>query len=102
MRNIAAFLCLFFFSFCFQRASAQQVSGTVIDDSTNAALAGVSVNIKDSQAGTRTNESGSFTLSLPENRRKVTLVISSVGYATVTANAESGKPLNIRLQKQVS
>ena len=81
---------------------AQQISGKVLDDSTNQGMGDVSVTIKGNNEGTKTNIQGEFLLALPPNRNKVDLIITSIGYATLTANAQPGKPITIRLHREVS
>ncbi|HWK07950.1 MAG TPA: SusC/RagA family TonB-linked outer membrane protein [Puia sp.] len=57
------------------------IRGRIIDQKTGKPVAGVSVTIKGKTGGTTTNEEGYFTLPLPSG--KATLVISSIGYATM-------------------
>src|SRR5690606_29828586 len=66
----------------------------VVTDSLNAPIEGVSVNIKGTSLGTLTNESGLFTLEVPEGG---VLVFSSVGYETLEVAVTEG-PLKIKLR----
>ncbi len=75
-----AFLILFtVFSFCCTGLAAQTrvVTGTVKDNSKP--LAGASVKVEGTTAGTQTDESGNFRISAAP---KAVLIISSVGYET--------------------
>src|SRR5690349_5545450 len=98
----AGFLLFILLVLSQQKLLSQQITGTVTDDSTNTGLAEVSITIKGSTIGTKTNQQGAFSLVPPANRNKVDLVISSVGYATITAKAEVGKPLVVRLRLEAN
>ena len=60
-------------------ANAQTVSGTVSDES-GKKLSSVSVTVKGTTAGTVTGADGQYSINAASN---ATLVISSVGYATM-------------------
>jgi len=81
---------------------AQQISGKVLDDSTNQGMGDVSVTMKGNNEGTKTNAQGEFLLTLPPNKSKVDLIITSIGYGTVTANAQPGNPITVRLRREAS
>jgi TonB-linked SusC/RagA family outer membrane protein len=59
------------------------------------AIAGVSVKIKGSNAGTSTDLSGNYSISAPEGS---TLVFSSVGYETVEASVNGRSEINLSLK----
>jgi TonB-linked SusC/RagA family outer membrane protein len=73
--------------------SAQTMTGTVIDDQTNDALIGASVQVKGTNKGTTTDTNGKFTL---QARTGETLVVSYVGYANLEV-AVTGNDQTIRL-----
>lgn len=89
---------------CIQQTLYAQTSplkGRVIDDSTGTPLADVSVLLSGAGQGTSTGADGTFTLSLPADGRKHSLVISSAGYATQTISAgNTATVLTIRLHRQ--
>ncbi len=58
----------------------REISGKVTDKNTGAPLEGVNVLIEKSKSGTTTQKDGTFTISAKAN--KVTLIFSSIGYAT--------------------
>jgi TonB-dependent starch-binding outer membrane protein SusC len=86
--------------FLFSRA--QQVTGKVVEDSSDAPLSSVSVSLKGRSGGTTTNSSGEFTLAIPSSQRKIELVISSSGYATVELSAQPGQSLVVRMHREVT
>lgn len=99
-------ILLFMFLTCCLAAAGwtqtRQITGTVIDDSTNTGLPDASVIIKGTSQGATTDQQGNFTVTMPNGKSKVDLVFSSVGYTSITQTAEAGKPVTIRLQKENS
>ena len=86
LRTLCVFLTLFF------GASATQAQTTVtgkVTDATGAGVAGITVTAKGTNSATATDNSGSFSLSVPAGAR--ILVVSSVGYASqeVSINGRS-------------
>ncbi|MFZ4862927.1 SusC/RagA family TonB-linked outer membrane protein [Sphingobacterium sp. Mn56C] len=81
-----------------QTTGAQQLAatGTVTDQTTGSPIAGVSVSIKGSTGGTRTDANGKFTINASAN---ATLFISYVGYESKEVKA-STQPLSIQLLSQ--
>ena len=75
-------------------AQARTVTGTVREQGSNTPLAGVSVSVKGTQAGTATNEAGHYSIAVP-NEEGV-LIFSFVGYQTVE------QPVNGRQRIDVS
>jgi len=71
------------------------VNGKVTDRSTGKALAGVSIQIKGSSAGTSTDVNGNFSINVPTN---ATLVVTSIGYESVEIAVNGQTELNISLQ----
>jgi TonB-dependent starch-binding outer membrane protein SusC len=61
-------------------------------------LAGVSVQIKNSEVTTATANDGSFSIAAPGD--KVTLVFSSVGFEKKEVSATAGVPVNIQLKEE--
>jgi TonB-linked SusC/RagA family outer membrane protein len=77
-------------------ASAQQhtVQGNVTDSSGNA-LSNITVNVKGTKASTFTNQSGQFSINVPNN--KSVLQITAVGYAPQNIEAGNQGTINITL-----
>ncbi|MDX2069135.1 MAG: TonB-dependent receptor [Haliscomenobacter sp.] len=73
-------LCSLLFSISFALAQPVQLRG-LVKDSHNAPLEGASVQLKNTQQGTSTNAQGEFELPW-SGESSLTLVVSSVGYAT--------------------
>lgn len=71
------------------------VKGKVTDNATGLPLAGVSVQIKGSNAGTTTDANGDFSINVPE---KATLVISSIGHDNVEMPVNGRSVINISMQ----
>ncbi len=96
------FIACFIFLFCAFTVKAQtaiSISGTVKNNTTGEAVTAASVLIKGSNAtGTFTNENGNFRLLL-KHSLPVTLIISSVGFATkeIAVNTVE-QPINVSLQ----
>jgi len=92
------FFSLVFIVFLSQFASAQTISGTVIDAETDEVLKGASVVQKGTFRGTSTDSAGSFTLTLLKDHDPI-LVVSYVGYAEKTYTPEQfDEPITISLE----
>lgn len=84
-------------------AQTNQIKGRVTDDSTGAALADVSVSLAGTTAGTKTNDRGEFTLNIPANApKKLSLVVSLLGYASRTVSAEPAGNITITLRRSAT
>jgi TonB-linked SusC/RagA family outer membrane protein len=92
-------LLLLFFTGLLPVAYSQSftVSGRVLSSQGNRPLEGASVTIKGSRAGSRTNESGAFSLQVPG--APATLVISYAGMVTVERQVSGPATLEITLQE---
>jgi len=97
--RICLLLCL---SLVLQFAQAQGLlKGTVVDDASGQALAGASVFLSNTSAGTIANSSGNFELYIPAG--KYDLIASSVGYETFSGPVNAGalpERLTIRLKQK--
>jgi TonB-linked SusC/RagA family outer membrane protein len=80
-----------------QQGSGTIISGSVLEDSTDAPLSGVSVTLKGTSVGTTTNSKGSFTLNVPADQKTTDLIISSRGFTTTEVNATAGLALVVKL-----
>ncbi|MBB1287294.1 TonB-dependent receptor [Flavisolibacter sp. BT320] len=78
---------------------AIEVKGKVTDEN-NLPLSGVSVAVKGGSAGTTTNETGDFRLTMPS--AKGVLVFSNVGYVEQEIPVNGQSNVNVTLQKVVS
>ena len=72
-----------------------RVTGKVTT-TTGEPLAGASIKIKGSSMGTQSDESGSFSLTVPDN---ATLIISYVGYETVEMPLNGRSKINVSLKQ---
>ncbi|HTD95260.1 MAG TPA: von Willebrand factor type A domain-containing protein, partial [Chitinophagaceae bacterium] len=79
----------------FRPGRSSTVSGTVTDNS-GAAIAGVSVQVKGTAAGTSTDAKGTYLLTLPA--KASTLIFSSVGYKTLEVPIAGRPVVNVVLQ----
>lgn len=75
------------------------LKGKVFDDK-GLPMPGVTVRLDSSTMGVTTNTEGEFLLRL--TRARGTLIFSFVGYKTVRAVVEAGKPVTIRLKEELS
>ncbi len=98
--KIICLLMLLAGSFLHSAAQTRQLRGTVTD-SDGLPLAGVSIVEKSSSAGTKTDDKGSFLLTLNGNSQQTVLVFSYVGYLTETITVNANSPVTLKLQKEV-
>ena len=93
MKKLTGLLILLYLSV---EISAQtfQVKGTVTDQE-GVPLNGASVQVKNGKAGTSTDSSGSFTISVPA--ANATLIISSIAFATQEVNVRNRLNITVRL-----
>lgn len=81
--------------------SAQQieVSGTVVDATTDESLPGVNIAVGGTNRGTSTDIDGNYSISVPSNG---TLTFSFIGYATQTVEVDGRQEINIALEQGVN
>jgi iron complex outermembrane receptor protein len=92
-------LLLFLFMLCQLTLLAQKqpITGKITDPKTGAPLAGVSVRVKGSNAGTTTNGDGVFRLNAESN---AVLEISIIGYKTQTVSVNGQSEINVNLESE--
>ncbi|MGC4235777.1 MAG: TonB-dependent receptor [Niabella sp.] len=78
-------------------AQTRTVTGTVIDDSTQAPIAGATIKVKDGPQSAITNENGAFTLNVPATG--ATLEYSYVGYENGSIAVTGDSPIRISMKK---
>ncbi|MDQ3279138.1 MAG: SusC/RagA family TonB-linked outer membrane protein, partial [Bacteroidota bacterium] len=90
------FLFLCFVLLAIGQASAQtrQVRG-VVTDSVGNPLSNVSVQVRNTNVGTRTNETGQFTLAVPAGSN--VLVLSSIGYESQEVTIDNRENVSVTL-----
>jgi TonB-dependent starch-binding outer membrane protein SusC len=98
MKNKLLLLVLMLWT-CSLFAQEQKVSGTITEKKTGTGLANVSVTVKGTSIGTRTNEKGFFSFQVTGSGN-VQLEISLVGYGKKLVTAKSGEPLTITLDEE--
>ncbi len=79
-------------------AQTRQVTGRVTSADDNAGLPGVSVSVKGGPAGTLTDASGNYALSVDNN---TTLVFSFIGFATTEQPVGNRSTINLTLQTDI-
>lgn len=84
---------------CSLFAQEQKVSGTVTEKSTGSALADVSVTVKGTNIGTRTNDKGFFSFQVTGSGN-IELEISLVGYGKKLVAVKGTEPLSITIEKE--
>ncbi|MES1250109.1 MAG: TonB-dependent receptor plug domain-containing protein, partial [Chitinophaga rupis] len=101
MKKLLILLCLTMLFQCVLRAQTPLIKGRVVDDSTGAPIQDVSVTLSGTNKGVTTGPDGSFTLPLPSDGRRHSLLVSYTGYGaeTLPVSATSGN-LVVRLKKQ--
>ena len=92
-------LISFFFLFALQQTFAQTrtITGKVTDDKGNP-VAGATVAVRGSTAGTSTDSSGNFTLTAPAAAKN--LQVTSIGYAAVSVAIGDGRGLAITISAE--
>ncbi len=85
MKYILAFSLSFF---CLQAFAQLEISGKVVDFNTFEPIESASIYIQNSTVGTVSNIDGKFLLSVPQNLKKDTLVISSIGFKSFKTPVE--------------
>ncbi|MGN6266435.1 MAG: SusC/RagA family TonB-linked outer membrane protein [Ginsengibacter sp.] len=78
-------------------AQSIKIDGRVIDEVTKAGLEGVSVTIKNSNAGTSTNAAGDFSLEAPANSK---LLVTFIGYQSKEVNASDDIIISLKANAQ--
>src|SRR6476661_492660 len=68
-------------SFVFAFSQNRQVTGRVVRESSSEGLAGVNVSVKGTRITVQTNNSGNYSISVPD-RDNLILVFTSVGFKT--------------------
>lgn len=76
-------------------AQGQTITGKVSEESNKSPIPGATITIKDTRKSVTAGSDGSFTIKTPEG--PVTLIISSIGFATKEVVARPGTPLDILL-----
>ena len=105
MKNYYCYSCLFFFliltTFASNAVHAQDItiSGTVTDLTTSEPLPGVNVIIQNTSTGTVTDINGTYQLSVPNG--DVTLVFSSVGFATEEVAVQNRSVIDLQLMQDI-
>lgn len=94
LRTLLLFLFLFACS-CVAFSQGQTITGKVSEDATKNPVPGATISVKGLKKTVTAGADGSFTIQAPEG--KVTLVITSIGFATKEVVAQAGTPLDILL-----
>jgi TonB-linked SusC/RagA family outer membrane protein len=85
-----------------QQSPGATFSGTVLEDSTDNPLYGVTVAVKGTSLGTTTNSKGAFTINITGEQKTADLIISSKGFTTKEVTVTAGQPLVVRLPRVAS
>lgn len=100
-RNLSQFsLVLILLMFSLSALAQQVITGKVIDAKTNEPLAGATLKIEGSQAGTQTNVNGEFSLSYGSLPAKVQ--VSFVGYLSRTVEVRDTQKLTVSLEPDMA
>src|SRR5687767_11783539 len=95
LQGVGAFLpvLMLFSSYLF--AQERLVTGRITDAVQGTGLPGVSVSVKGTTIGTRTNENGEFRLNVPSSGSA--LIISSVGFGSREVSLQGISNINLTL-----
>jgi TonB-linked SusC/RagA family outer membrane protein len=77
------------------------ISG-IVQDNTGAPISGVSVTLKGSKTGVTTDETGKYSLTLPNGQKNGIIVFSYVGFATQSLAIPASRVLNVTLVPKTS
>ncbi|TDH27764.1 TonB-dependent receptor [Segetibacter sp. 3557_3] len=102
MKNTFLLCVCYFLLSGFLHAQNLVVTGTVIDDSSRAGLAGVSVVVSETGQGVSTDANGAFRIPVSGTRKSVSLRLTFVGYRAQTVNDAGASPLTIAMHKEQS
>ena len=80
-------------------AQQQQITGKVLDSSTNEPLVGVNVAIEGTTVGAITDLQGKYSIVAPQSAG--TLVFSFIGYSTVRVQFQGPKTIDIKMTSEV-
>jgi TonB-linked SusC/RagA family outer membrane protein len=80
---------------CMAFGQGQTVTGTVSDEANKQPVAGATIVVKGTRISTTADATGAFKIAAPTQR--VTLVISSIGFATKEVAATQGEALTVNL-----
>lgn len=99
MISVICFFCLSFGPVQFNQAYAQQRTVTgKITDNTGQALPGASILVKGTTIGTVSNESGEFSLSVPNN--SIALVVSFIGMRDQEVSIVNISRVNVQMEQE--
>ena len=89
---------IFFLVFNFVSFTAisqqRQISGVVTSSTDNTALSGATINVKNTQRSTQTNENGRYSISVANGER---LVFTFVGYSSQEVEIKNNSVINVAL-----
>ena len=80
---------------CMVFGQGRTIKGTISDENSKQPVAGATIVVKGARISATADANGAFTISAPTDR--VTLVISSIGFAQKEITAEAGQSLTITL-----
>ena len=89
------FLTIFTLFACLSLQAQHQVTGTVTDAGTGETLIGVSISVKEVQAGTTTGIDGSYTLNAPDGN--AILIFKYTGYSPMEIPLNGRSLLDVQL-----
>ncbi|MGG5487870.1 serine hydrolase [Winogradskyella sp.] len=97
MNNFLSFLALFVF---ITTSDAQvKLAGKIINANSNEAIPYANIGILNTEVGTISNEDGSFSIQIPKEKLNSSIIFSSLGFVSQTANVSSfSDKLNVLIQ----
>ena len=101
MKRLLSVSVLMFLStvFAFSQTSPKQVKGKVTNES-GVGLPGASILLLGTQKGTQSDNDGNFTINIPDDNKKHSIIVSYVGYASQTVSVEGTIVLTIKLKQE--
>lgn len=82
MKKIIYFIILSYFIICKLSAQDIFIASKIIDNETKKGVPFANIYIQNNGIGTASNEEGNFVLKIPNQNKKDTIIISSIGYKT--------------------
>lgn len=102
-RYLKHFFSFFICAFCINAFAQTEIKGKIVDFSTFLPVESASIYVKNTTIGTVSNSDGKFVLLVPQEFKKDTLVISSIGYKSFkTTVSDFDDTMDVFLEEDIA